>query len=169
MEVKKCPFCGKTVLAISKVCKHCGKSFEQPNESVKEKSVTEKTVAQVTVPPVVVTAPETAYQQIPKNTSMFQAPFSFRGRIRRLEYGITSIIYFVWYFIAMTMLESEDVLAVIALLSYIPALWFFLAQGAKRCHDRNNSGWYQIIPFYGFWMLFAEGDNTENGYGVPPK
>jgi hypothetical protein len=27
MELKKCPYCGKNVLAISKVCKHCGKSF----------------------------------------------------------------------------------------------------------------------------------------------
>ncbi|MDR1340993.1 MAG: hypothetical protein LBK58_13215 [Prevotellaceae bacterium] len=28
MEIKKCPYCGKTVLAISKACKHCKKSFE---------------------------------------------------------------------------------------------------------------------------------------------
>jgi formylglycine-generating enzyme required for sulfatase activity len=35
METKKCPFCGKTVLAVSKNCKHCGKSFEsQPTENV---------------------------------------------------------------------------------------------------------------------------------------
>jgi predicted amidophosphoribosyltransferase len=34
MDTKKCPFCGKTVLAISKVCKHCRKSFEITNETV---------------------------------------------------------------------------------------------------------------------------------------
>jgi hypothetical protein len=36
MELKKCPYCGKNVLAMSKVCKHCGKSFEaKPVETVK--------------------------------------------------------------------------------------------------------------------------------------
>jgi hypothetical protein len=29
MELKKCPYCGKAVLATSKSCKHCGKSFEE--------------------------------------------------------------------------------------------------------------------------------------------
>lgn len=51
----------------------------------------------------------------------------------------------------------------------VPYCWFIWAQGAKRCHDRGNSGWYQIIPFYGFWMLFAEGETTANEYGNSPK
>ena len=29
MELKKCPFCNKTVLAIAKACKYCSKSFEE--------------------------------------------------------------------------------------------------------------------------------------------
>jgi uncharacterized membrane protein YhaH (DUF805 family) len=44
-----------------------------------------------------------------------------------------------------------------------------LAQGAKRCHDRGNSGIWQIIPFYGLWMLFADGDLGRNEYGANPK
>lgn len=54
-------------------------------------------------------------------------------------------------------------------LAYIPLYWFFWAQGSKRCHDRNNSGWYQLIPFYGLWMIFASGDEDENDYGESPK
>jgi hypothetical protein len=27
MEIKKCPYCGKSILAIAKVCKHCGQSL----------------------------------------------------------------------------------------------------------------------------------------------
>jgi translation elongation factor EF-Tu-like GTPase len=38
MEVKKCPYCGKTVLAISKICKHCGKSFEEMPQPVNDNS-----------------------------------------------------------------------------------------------------------------------------------
>ncbi|WP_449437398.1 DUF805 domain-containing protein [Pedobacter steynii] len=48
-------------------------------------------------------------------------------------------------------------------------VWFMLAQGAKRCHDRNNNGWWQFIPFYGFWMLFVPGDVGDNKYGPNPK
>jgi uncharacterized membrane protein YhaH (DUF805 family) len=52
---------------------------------------------------------------------------------------------------------------------WIPLAWFMLAQGAKRCHDRGNSGWWQIIPFYGLWMLFADGEIGDNEYGENPK
>lgn len=51
----------------------------------------------------------------------------------------------------------------------VPYFWFIWAQGAKRCHDRGNSGWFQIIPFYGLWMLFAEGETGTNEYGNSPK
>ena len=54
-------------------------------------------------------------------------------------------------------------------LLYIPSLWLFWAQGAKRCHDRGNSGWYQLIPFYFFVMLFGEGEPYENRFGPDPK
>jgi uncharacterized membrane protein YhaH (DUF805 family) len=50
-----------------------------------------------------------------------------------------------------------------------PAYWFVIAQGTKRCHDRDNSGWYQIIPFYGLWMLFGDSNYGENDYGFNPK
>lgn len=99
---------------------------------------------------------------------MFQNPFSFDGRIRRTEFGISFIIYIVAVGIVAVIMQSGGGAAIIGL-AYIPMLWFFWAQGAKRCHDRGNSGWYQIIPFYGFWLLFADGDKGINGYGSNPK
>ncbi len=100
---------------------------------------------------------------------MFAAPFSFDGRIRRKEYGISVIaFYFLYVGIAATLLQGRSSLGFMGIL-YIPLIWFMLAQGAKRCHDRNNSGWYQIIPFYGLWMLFAEGDSQTNNFGNSPK
>lgn len=66
-------------------------------------------------------------------------------------------------------IAKENTTSYIFAFAYIPLIWFFLAQGAKRCHDRGNSGWYQLIPFYGFWMLFADGDAGVNNYGVNPK
>ncbi len=102
---------------------------------------------------------------------MFSKPFSFKGRIRRLEYGLSYLLIYL-IFLPINVTPEENVtegMAIFYLLIYIPILWFFWAQGAKRCHDRGNSGWYQLIPFYGLWLLFGDGEEGENKYGVNPK
>lgn len=105
---------------------------------------------------------------------IFQHPFSFKGRIRRLEYGLSSIILFAFLFPMELMPSDTDdlgwsVFLVIWLMICIPMYWFWFAQGAKRCHDRNQSGWYQLIPFYWLWLVFGKGDDVTNNYGHSPK
>lgn len=96
---------------------------------------------------------------------MFQNPFSFDGRIRRTEFGVSFIIYMVCYFIVLAIASKQP----LAFLILIPVLWFLWAQGAKRCHDLGKNGWWQIIPFYVFWLLFVDGNPGENQYGDDPK
>ncbi len=101
---------------------------------------------------------------------MFKNPFSFEGRIRRLEYGLAFIIYMVCYVVFLFTAETVGGnAALIGLLFVIPAVWFLWAQGAKRCHDLGKSGWWQIIPFYGFFLLFKNGEPGMNSYGSNPK
>ncbi|MEJ7559347.1 MAG: DUF805 domain-containing protein [Pedobacter sp.] len=101
---------------------------------------------------------------------MFQDPFSFEGRIRRSEYGQSIIIYAIVYFmITAARGRQEPGEFDIINLAFIPAWWFLWAQGAKRCHDLDNSGWWQLIPFYGIWMLFKDGEQGTNEYGDNPK
>ena len=109
---------------------------------------------------------------------MFKNSFSFEGRIRRLEYGLSYIITvaaLVILNITIIGLSGADYgredsnSAMLFLILAIPVYWFLFAQGAKRCHDRNNSGWWQLIPFYGLWMLFADGEPGPNEYGPNPK
>jgi uncharacterized membrane protein YhaH (DUF805 family) len=107
---------------------------------------------------------------------MFKNPFSFTGRIRRTEFGISYIGYFVACLIIIGIgginhnaSYSRDSSPMLVLLLYIPLFWFLLAQGAKRCHDVGHSGWWQIIPFYIFWMLFQDGNPGPNEYGDDPK
>lgn len=100
---------------------------------------------------------------------MFQSLFSFQGRIRRTEYGISFIIYIICYVVVLGILKSGTGLAGAGVLGMVPLLWFLWSQGAKRCHDLGKSGWFQIIPFYVFVLLFAEGQAGENQYGDNPK
>ena len=104
---------------------------------------------------------------------MFNAPFSFEGRIRRTEYGLSVLIYSIAYGILSTIISSSNRgnggAEAILLIFIIPLLWFFWAQGAKRCHDIGNSGWMQLIPFYVFWLIFQDGESGTNKYGPNPK
>lgn len=106
-------------------------------------------------------------QTVKKKQFMFSNPFSFEGRIRRTEYGISFIIAFIVSIFLNAIIASGQV-PVIGL-AYIPIFWFSWAQGAKRCHDMGQSGWFQIIPFYVLWMIFASGESGMNKYGVNPK
>lgn len=107
---------------------------------------------------------------------MFKDPFSFDGRIRRTEYGLSIIFLSIAQVLIGAMVElgssrSSDPGAAIGIfyLLMLPGLIFIWAQGAKRCHDLGNSGWWQLIPFYGFWLLFADGQYGPNQYGDNPK
>lgn len=102
---------------------------------------------------------------------MFKNPFSFDGRIRRTEYGLSYVIYAAVILILNLFIRAihSSASIFIVLILYIPLIWFMIAQRAKRCHDRGNSGWYQLIPFYSLWMLFADSDHGPNEYGQNPK
>jgi len=99
---------------------------------------------------------------------MFQSPFSFDGRVRRTEYGISFIICCIFRAFILAG-ESNDDSASWMFLAYIPLLWFMYAQGAKRCHDLGRSGFWQLIPFFLIWLIFVDGDPGENQYGINPK
>ena len=111
--------------------------------------------------------------ELPLNNSegMFKHIFSFKGRIRRMEYCLTYLGYYI-FFLPMYLIEESNIsfiFAMLWLLLLIPVCWVCLAQGCKRCHDLGNSGWFQLIPFYGLWMIFAAGTEGINRYGTNPK
>lgn len=107
--------------------------------------------------------------ELPYNNSegMFKHLFSFKGRIRRLEYCMTYLFYWLYSWAFEAELDTE--LGVLWAILFIPILWITIAQGAKRCHDRGNNLLFQFIPFYIFWMLFADGEEGVNRFGTSPK
>ena len=113
--------------------------------------------------------------EIIDNRGMFKRPFSFEGRIRRTEYCLSLLIYYVVIYVVaffagvLVGTTGSNGFMALYFLFLIPGAWFLWAQGTKRCHDLGHSGWFQFIPFYVFWMIFAPGDRETTGYGTSPK
>jgi uncharacterized membrane protein YhaH (DUF805 family) len=104
---------------------------------------------------------------------MLKKLFSFNGRIRRTAYGLSLIAYIVIalsleYILLVPLLQSGKGFP-LYLIILLLIICIMPAQGCQRCHDRGNSGWYQIIPFYDFGMLFADSISCKNEYGPNPK
>lgn len=101
---------------------------------------------------------------------MFKSPFSFKGRIRRTEYGLSLIaFYFVFAMMGITADSERPDVRIVNIILFFVSWCFLLAQATKRSHDLGNSGLWLLIPFYGLWLLFAAGAPGINGYGVNPK
>jgi len=85
--------------------------------------------------------------------------FSFEGRISRRTYwvyfALPLLVIFLVVAVAVPPLYFNSAFVAMFLL----AIWPALAVGAKRCHDRDRSGWYQLvalIPVIGPFVLLIE-------------
>lgn len=94
----------------------------------------------------------------------------FNGRAKRPEF---------WWFVLFTFLVSlalgmvSDVISgLFSLAVFVPSI----AVGARRLHDTNRSGWFQllwIIPVIGWIVLIVfcaqEGEAGDNQFGAVPE
>ena len=102
--------------------------------------------------------------------------FSFRGRIDRREYWSAAFKLAVVYAVAGLMIEYAAMENVwIACIIMFSLFWPPLAIQTKRWHDRNKSGWWNLIaliPIVGsIWasieLGFLKGTPGENRYDLP--
>lgn len=101
---------------------------------------------------------------------MFNNLFSFKGRITRTEYILSTIVSNLILIIAYLFIRNYKHSSLLLLFIFVSYLWFSISQKTKRCHDLNHSGIMQIIPFYGFVLLFGEGtEGPYNNYGINPR
>jgi len=108
---------------------------------------------------------------------MFKSPYSFTGRIRRTEFGITLLIQIIYYIVINAVILSNYSAQVVPalgdlfiyLVALSPVLLLTVAQGAKRCHDTGISGWFQLIPGFYVYLLIKAGEKGNNQYGEDPQ
>jgi len=118
---------------------------------------------------------------------MFKLLFSPEGRITRSNFWLGIVIGVVacvalsllgrMYLVSVAGLSpTEQSTQLLSLLPAVPFWWSQIAVGAKRCHDRDRSGWFQLIsliPFVGIiWLLvelgFLRGTVGPNSFGADP-
>lgn len=100
---------------------------------------------------------------------MFFKVFSFNGRIRRTEYGLSFLIFII-VFLLLGFVFAEANIGEEGLIVMIPLFWFYLAFSVKRCHDLNLTGWMILVPYFNpLALLFASGKPGDNYYGPNPK
>jgi uncharacterized membrane protein YhaH (DUF805 family) len=84
---------------------------------------------------------------------------SFGGRANRSEYWLGFVLPLTVMFFAVAIVAPPLAFNRAVLWLSLLALWPALAIGAKRCHDRGRSGWYQLVglvPLVGQFLLLIE-------------
>jgi uncharacterized membrane protein YhaH (DUF805 family) len=99
--------------------------------------------------------------------------FSFEGRVNRRAYLLRFVLPLLLIEIALAVLVPplDFNTAMVSLL--LVSLWPTIAVGAKRCHDRDRSGWFQLVilvPIVGWlWLMFElcflRGTSGQNRFG----
>lgn len=96
-------------------------------------------------------------------------PFSFKGRIGRLQlilsYVVGFVAWFAIYALSEPALEYNSNIFLFFLACTAVFFWFLYAQCAKRCHDLGKSGAWMFVPFWNVLLFFAEGEKQDNQYG----
>jgi uncharacterized membrane protein YhaH (DUF805 family) len=179
MEIKKCPYCGKSILSIAKVCKHCGQSLVPQEESApkQETALEEPTVENNYQQQNNYNAPVEENLQEVENLSGFQYfekclqhYADFNGRARRKEYWMFVLFNVIFSFVlgffdGLIGLYDFGISDLYSLAIIIPSI----AVCVRRMHDVDKSGWYCLIPIYNLILACTEGTLGENRYGKSPK
>ena len=99
--------------------------------------------------------------------------FSFQGRIGRKTFWLATLVIFLAGLVISAIMAFADEMGAIL---YLATFWPYLAIGVKRCHDRDQSGWWMLllfVPVVGFfWWFIAlgclSGTQGANRFGEDP-
>ena len=95
----------------------------------------------------------------------------FEGRASRSEFWWFVLFYMI-VAIALSFLAGlipgvGKIFGILLMVFYIGSIVPFIALAARRMHDTDHSGWFQLIPIYSLYLAIIEGTKGENRFGAP--
>jgi uncharacterized membrane protein YhaH (DUF805 family) len=111
----------------------------------------------------------------------------FSGRSRRKEFWLFWLFWVVCFYVVMyldsalglggtTTSYAEGGSAgfhmtggILTWIYFAATIIPYFAVAIRRMHDQDKSGWFILIPIYGFILLFIEGTRGPNRFGPDPK
>jgi len=104
---------------------------------------------------------------------MFNYFFSYDGRVDRITYWISQVVFYVLLFVFLLFMPDSGNDFNLSLLLLIIPFWFSFVITIKRLHDIDCSGWWVLInfiPYLGpiimFIVLgFISGTDGSNRFG----
>jgi len=96
---------------------------------------------------------------------------NFEGRARRKEYWGFILFFMVIYFALFVIMSvtQTPAIGILIILFYLGSFIPIIAVTCRRMHDTGKSGWFQLIPIYGFVLTLLDGDQGPNDFGANPK
>jgi uncharacterized membrane protein YhaH (DUF805 family) len=113
--------------------------------------------------------------------------FDFSGRSRRKEFWLFWLFWVISFYVIMY-LDSALGLGgtssgyaengsvgfqmtggILTWVYFAATIIPYIAVAVRRMHDQDKSGWFILIPIYGFILLFIEGTRGPNRFGPDPK
>jgi uncharacterized membrane protein YhaH (DUF805 family) len=93
---------------------------------------------------------------------------NFEGRARRKEYWGFILFFMVIYFALFVIMSvtQTPAIGILIILFYLGSFIPIIAVTCRRMHDTGKSGWFQLIPIYGFVLTFLDGDQGSNEFGT---
>ena len=88
--------------------------------------------------------------------NLFTLLFSFRGRINRAKYWLAVLIYVIYLSVlwSIAFWQALEGGAFVALALFALPIWVSgFAVGIKRLHDRDKSGWWVLLFYFGPQVL----------------
>jgi len=190
-----CGNCGKEVKPGAAFCTHCGVKKGAVMTAVPEQQMPPQ---EEPAPSIGQPGMHAQSGSAPKSVNPWQHFCNvlkkyavFKGRARRAEFWFFALFYTIFYFIYYSMLaliffvislfenddelvligENETVLIVLGLLGlfYLAMLLPGLAVWVRRIHDTGKSGWFILVPIYGFILCFMKGTPGPNRFGPDGK
>ncbi|MGW8911058.1 DUF805 domain-containing protein [Brucella cytisi] len=79
-----------------------------------------------------------------RSEKFFTGYFDFNGRASRTEFWYAMLFYVLLLFVLARLNLPDLVVSILLVITMIP----FFSVTARRLHDTNRSGWYQLVSWF---------------------